>query len=176
MKKPVPPIAGNGLDGPDVDFDRFYRWLDGLTVSLPDTGANDPISPREVASYMVKVQNNRTELSRAIVLLERRLGESRRKVGILTEQRRLEKVEAEADPNVQSLPRSKRDAYISAAIGDASATISLEKSRRETIEAALRAARVQVDVLETCKQTLNTYARIGDEIPDQFSPRNRRPR
>lgn len=166
----------NGLGGDAVDFDAFYRWLDGLTVQLPDTGANDPISPREVASLMVKVQNNRSDLSRAIVLLERRLGESKRKVGILTEQRRLEKAETEADPRVQSLPRAQREAFISAASGDASASISIEKSRRETIEAALRAAKVQVDVLETCKQTLNTYARIGDEIPDAFSPRNRRPR
>lgn len=170
-KRPV----DNGLSGDAIDFDKFYRWLDGLTVTLPETDG-DPISPREVAMLMTKVQNRRTDLSRAVILLERRHGESKRRIGILIEQRRLEKVEAEADPRYHRLPAAHRAVVVNAAVGDASASISLEKSRRETIEAALKAAKVQVDVLETCKQTLNTQSRIAEDVPDQFNTRNRRPR
>lgn len=168
--KPIP----TGLETPDVNFDHLYRWLDSLTVSIPDYGEGDPVSPREIGLLMTKVQNRRGDLARVMTQLERRIGEVKRKSGILIEQRRLEKAEAEAEPRYFKYPRAAREAMINAALGDVSASLAIVKSTKDELEAALRAAKIQEDVLETAKQTLNTLSRIGEELPDQLNPRNRR--
>jgi hypothetical protein len=81
---------------------------------------------------------------------------------MLVEQRRLQRAEMDSDARFRRLAKADREAAIARGTGSATAEIAIEVSRRSRVEAALRAAKTQIDTLETAKQTLNTLARIAE--------------
>jgi hypothetical protein len=170
----VKPSPGrpDGLDE-TIDFDRFFAWLDSLTVPLPEPDGSTPVPSSVIASLLPRVQNRRADATRAALVLERRAGESKRKIDVLTEQRRLEKAEIESDQRYRRLRRADLDATVAAATGEVSAMIAQEKAAKDRIDAALRAAKVQIDTLETAKQTLNALARIAEENEPYLNHRRR---
>lgn len=157
------PQVHHGISANGVDFDALYQWLERLSVVLPDIDPGCPINQTEIAQCMLRVQNCRTQAEQVATLLERRLGEIKRKVDILTEARRLEKAEALANVNIRSLAKVDRDAAIDASVGHTSAKLATAKGEKSQVEAALKAVRAHMDTLEMAKQTLNAVLRIADD-------------
>lgn len=155
-------LLAAGIGDKEIDFDKLYQWLDDQTVTLPETDGGDSISPREVTQLLLKVQNRRSAVDRIVRTLERRDGECKRRHGMLVEMRRLQRSEMESDNRFRRLAKVDREAAIARGTGNATAEIAIEHSKRARIEAALRAAKNQLDTLETAKQTLNTLSRISE--------------
>lgn len=172
-RKPVEPTPVHGIGAESIDFDRYYAWVDSLTVTLPDMDPADAPDLRTIAMLLAKVQNRRSDAERVAALLERKIGECKRQSVILIEGRRLERAEYLSNQAYRGLPAIHRDAIVESGTGKTTALIASAAARKAELDAALRVIRSQIDSLEMAKQTLNAISRIG-ESERPINPYNRR--
>lgn len=155
----------NGITEHAIDFDALYAWLDAMMVTLPEGAAGEPISPREIARYLIIVQNRRVEVDRVLMTLERRVGLMDRRLEVAKERARLARTNYASDPILVRLPKSVREASVNRRTQDLLGAVSKIKSDRSLVEAAVRAVKSHIDTLETAKQTLNALRQLSEDQP-----------
>lgn len=145
-----------------VDWSKFYAALERLVVQIPTLAPGEPIDMTTVAHLLVKVQHNRTKLDNTLRKLQQNIGQERRNMQVLQEQRRIRRIEAARSDEVRDLKRKEdRDNEVELQCQVVSAKIALTKGWLEEHEAAKQSVEAMMRTLETAKQTLNSLKQIG---------------
>lgn len=159
-----------------VDWEQFYRALERFRVELPSFNPGEPPDPASIVSLMFKVQNHRNGLDTIARKIEQRLASYRTKVQILTEQLRHERILWEADPAVASLrTKAARKEQADMLSSTTAARLAFCKGEVAQYESAKKVVTMQLDTLETAKQTLNAArAMLAGPMPGGFAPHSQR--
>lgn len=145
-----------------INYQKFYRLLDRMTVRIPEPDAANPAQLHEIGKLLIRTNNHRAALDRTLTKLDRLIGSTKNDIEIVKEQLRIDRAEARHDPNAIAGCNNKeeREAMVDLLTRRRSAQLAQLQAKRSQLEHAKQAVESKMNTLKACKETLNSLKTI----------------
>jgi len=145
-----------------IDFEKFYKLLNRMRVSIPEPDEANPARMHEIGTLLARVSNNRVTLDTTARKLDRMLGSTKNDIEIYIEKVRIARAEATHDHEALAgcSNKEQRQAMIDLLTRNESAHLALLKAKKGQLEHARAAVESMIQTLKATKETLNSLKSI----------------
>lgn len=146
---------------PTIDWARFYKGLNDLTVLIPVPGDGEVVAPVLLEQLLARVQANRQRVDEIGRKLLMRIGNARAKLSVAKHDLTVSKSTYMFDPQVRSQARtvSSISAYVEQLTMHEAGRVANLSGQVAELDAAISAIKMTIETFDRAKETLNAMHR-----------------